>query len=619
MTDKTGIEIFDFHSHSLPEPIEQRITTDDKYVPFGNGEYYNLFPNYLLSLYNESPIHSAIINSKTTYILGDGLKYANGADLDFKVNSSDNIKEFTMKIVKDFLIFNAFAVEVVTNKIGQVLEYHHVPVHFVRMNNSKNLFWVNDNWALSTKSFIKYEGFSTTPKDFTSKIFYYDGYNPSSKNNVYSLPEYYGASLSIATDIAIRKFNLNNIKNHFSVSSIITFFTGGNGTDELKAEAARKIRKAVGEDGEKVIVDFQTLNGKPAEVQSLSSGDWANAYNAVSEKVSADIFIGHSITSPQLFGVKTEGQLGGATELEISYEIFKGTYVRVKRDDLESALNYLFSTNKNIKGSVVFADKPLFSASLSDVMKEKVLTIDEIRAEAGLPPLAEGKGTRLISETSQPTQFQLVEQPKEEVKKKSSRSLTDEDYEQIKDMGSSADDFEIIEEADDEQVFKFAMIDDVAKWVIDNDVRNLTLPELVDVLDKEAGLKVAEKRLQGILKQLNDSGLVKVDIEDGDRIKITPNKVGKVPDTDSVFIMYKYEKRPSVTGADLLSTSRGFCVRLIGNNRLYTRQDIQSMGKLFQYDVFKYAGGFYYNPDTDTTTAYCRHQWKAYQVKRKTK
>ena len=618
MTELQGIEAFNFHRQNLPEPYESVVNSDNKYVPFGNREYYNLYPQFLLDLYNDSPIHSAIINSKATYIIGDGLKYSNGSDVDFKVNSSDNIKEFVLKVTKDYLIFNAFAVEVIYNKLGQVIEYHHVPMHQVRMNTSKTMFWVNEDWT-STKNFIKYNVYSPNTKNFDSKIYYFDGYNPST-NKVYTLPEYNGSLKSIVTDIAIRSFNLNNIKNHFSVSSLITFFTGSNATEDTRKEIIKTIKKTYsGEEGEKIILDFQNPNGKSAEVKSLSSGDWADVYNAVSEKVASDIMIGHSVTNPMLFGVKTEGQLGGATELETSYEIFKATYVRVKRDELESALNNLFAINENIKGDIVFGDKPLFNAKLSDVMKEKVLTIDEIRAEAGLPALPEGKGSRLISETAQPTQLQLIQPSQEDVKKKSSRSLTDEDYEQVKDMGSSADEFEIIGEADSEQEFHFALVDDVSKWVIENDIRNLTLPELVDVLKNEAGLKVSENRLQNILNQLNESGVVKVEIEEGDKIQVTPNKVGKVPDTDSIFIMYKYEKRPSVSGADLLKTSRGFCVKLINNNRLYTREDIQSMGKLFGYDIYKYAGGFYYNPDTDETTPYCRHQWKAYQVKRKTK
>lgn len=614
MTGSTGIEALHFHKQTLPAPYESVVNSDDKYVTYG---YDNLYPKFLLDLYNDSPIHSAIVNSKATYIIGDGLKYKNGSDVDFKVNSSDNIKEFTLKVSKDYLIFNAFAVEVIYNKLGQVIEYHHVPMHYVRMNKSKNLFWVNEDWAISRK-FIKYDIYSPNSKDFNSKIFYFDGYNPST-NKVYTLPEYNGSLKSIVTDIAIRSFNLNNIKNHFSVSSIITFFNGSNTTEEMKQETIKVIKKTYsGEDGEKIILDFQNTNGKPAEVKSLSSGDWTDAYNAVAEKVASDIMIGHSVTNPMLFGVKTEGQLGGATELETSYEIFKATYVRVKRDELESALNSLFAANENIKSDVVFGDKPLFNAKLSDVMKEKVLTIDEIRAEAGLPALPEGKGSRLISETAQPTQLQLIQPSQEEVKKKSSRRLTDEDYEQVKDMGSSADDYEIIGEADTEQEFHFALIDDVSKWVIEHDIRNLTLPELVDVLKNEAGLKVTENRLQNILNQLNESGVVKVEIGEGERIKITPNKVGNIPDTDSIFVMYKYEKRPEVSGADLLKTSRGFCVKLINNNRLYTREDIQSMGKLFGYDIYKFAGGFYYNPDTDETTPYCRHRWKAYQVKRKT-
>jgi hypothetical protein len=81
--------------------------------------------------------------------------------------------------------------------------------------------------------------------------------------------------------------------------------------------------------------------------------------------------------------------------------------------------------------------------------------------------------------------------------------------------------------------------------------------------------------------------------------------------------MYKYEKRPDVPGNTLISTSRGFCVRVINNNKLYTRSDIQTMSSIFGYDVFQFAGGFYHNPETDETTPYCRHFWVEKKVKLK--
>jgi hypothetical protein len=47
------------------------------YVEFGAE---NDYPEYLLSLYNESPKHGAIVKGKTTYIYGKGFEVAGQAN-----------------------------------------------------------------------------------------------------------------------------------------------------------------------------------------------------------------------------------------------------------------------------------------------------------------------------------------------------------------------------------------------------------------------------------------------------------------------------------------------------------------------------------------------------------
>jgi hypothetical protein len=93
-----------------------------------------------------------------------------------------------------------------------------------------------------------------------------------------------------------------------------------------------------------------------------------------------------------------------------------------------------------------------------------------------------------------------------------------------------------------------------------------------------------------------------------------PPKVKKVyvkPQTigDKYMIMWKYNLRDGITGAKLIETSRDFCVNLIEANRFYTRQDINSLSNGFGLSVFRFAGGYYHNPETGETTPFCRHNW----------
>jgi len=91
-----------------------------------------------------------------------------------------------------------------------------------------------------------------------------------------------------------------------------------------------------------------------------------------------------------------------------------------------------------------------------------------------------------------------------------------------------------------------------------------------------------------------------------------PAKVGNA--FPKFMIRYSYEVRPN-EGAELLPTSRPFCVRMIKLDRFYSRQDIQKVSGILGYNVFERVGG-YWN-DGGVIKKHCRHFWKANIVVKK--
>jgi hypothetical protein len=658
-----NIVTLDFSNQNIPLPYESKNTSDNTYVTWGLN---NLYPNFLIDLYNQSSTHSAIVNQKTNYIIGNGLKDVNGNPVNFDVNAADDIKEFMSKVIKDYILFNSFAVEVLFNVFGQPIEYNHIPMHKIRMNKSKTKFWFCEDWATTRKT-ITYDRYSyVSNKGSESKIFYFDGYFPS-LNNVYATPEYAGTLKSVLTDISIKEFNLNNIRNHFSPSTIITFFNGNNVSKKAKDEIIDEINnKFKGESGKKFIVDFQHKDGKSAEINQLSANDWDKAYVEVSNKNTDDILIGHQVQNPSLFGIKTAGQLGSSQELEVSYEILKNNYIQVKRSELLVAMNQLFKGFDKVASALDIIDKPLFSSKITDALKEKIYTINELRELAGLPNLV--NGDRLLSEPSVP----VVEQPETTLEKDNvqvnenlknltgrqwqnlnriirkfekgeitleqakmflksslglndseinvllsiteepdSLDLTDEDYEQIKHMGTDGSKFEVIEEGG----FSFQEFDkesDIGDYIVKKNLTNTTIDKIVEGL-KEENIKATKSDVQKVLKKLSDGGVYKVKIND-DRVSITSPESTE-PQVERVTTMYRYVKRDGVSGGVLLPTSRAFCVKLIENNKLYTREEIQIMSSIFGYDVYKLGGGFWRNKDTGDISTHCRHTWQRVRVR----
>lgn len=683
MSEK-NIVTLEFGNQNIPLPSESRNSSSETFVQWGLN---NLYPNFLISLYSTSAIHSAIVNQKTNYIIGGGIRINDLEPETIMVNSSDNLNDFTKKIIIDYLLFNSFSVEVLFNVFNEPISYHHIPVHKVRTNKSKTKFFFSEDWFYRTRN-ITYTRYSPKKNaDTTSKIFYFDGYFPSI-NNVYPTPEYEASIKSIVTDAAISEFNLNNIRNQFSPSNIITFFNGSNVTEAVKRQITDEIdNKFRGESGKKYIIDFQHKDGKAAEIKQLSATDWDKAYIEVNNRNIDNIMIGHTVQNPSLFGIKTSGQLGSSTELQASYEMFKNNYISVKRNEITTALNQLFINFQLIQGDITFFDKPLFQTQIGDGLREKIYTIDELRNIDGSEPLPNNAGNRLIgepvvtsqiqqSETTQPEQLQtndsiknltgrqhqnvmrivrqygqgrltksqaslmlksgfgfndldveqflgIDEEPMTNTEiqqfldeKKNFKILTEEDYELVKDLGLYEDDFE--EVTGEEVLSKFDREGDLSQYIIEKDINGLSKLQIAEQISKDTNYNVGAKEVSDLLKNLTESGLIKYNDDNG-KIKITPNKVEVKPPSDSIMVMYKYDKRPDVPGNTLIATSRGFCIKIINNNKLYTRSDIQTMSSIFGYDVFQFAGGFYHNPDTDETTPYCRHFWVEKKVKLKKK
>jgi hypothetical protein len=101
---------------------------------------------------------------------------------------------------------------------------------------------------------------------------------------------------------------------------------------------------------------------------------------------------------------------------------------------------------------------------------------------------------------------------------------------------------------------------------------------------------------------------------------VIPDAVANInlPPTEvtEVLIKYTYEKKPGVAGPSVMDTTRPFCKKLVGMDKMYSRSDIEQITQRLGYSVFDRAGGFWMQPD-GTVSPSCRHYWKTNIVLRK--
>jgi len=379
--------------HKVPVMLENKA---GKYITYGA---LNEYPYYLLDNYRRSSKHNAIVNGKVNYIVGGGwqpgekmtveqqARYAKFFD---GLSEHDDLNDITEKLVLDLELFNGFAVAVTWNKMGTIAKMEHIPFEKIRVDKDERMFqvadWYDDAMVQLYPKIGDVEKIPAFDADnrIGKQLFYYRVYAAGVKS--YPLPEYMGGLAWIEADVQVANFHNNNLRNNFWGGYLINF-NNGIPTPEEQGDIERQIkRKFSGTDNAgRFVVTFNDDVSKAPTLEPLTPSDMDKQFEILNKAIQSEIFISHRVVNPMLFGVKTEGQLGGRQELVEAYELFKATYVNDRVRKVERMINYLGSFN-GVEGMELIPVEPI-TERLSEQALLQIMTPEELREKAGLPAL----------------------------------------------------------------------------------------------------------------------------------------------------------------------------------------------------------------------------------------
>lgn len=396
----------------------------------------NDFPNQLLRLYEEHEEHNAIVTAKANYLFGKSIKAVNEeqqaiVDSFFSyANRYEKWETVNEKIKVDCEAFNCFYLQVITDLTGKPKEYYHLQYSNVRTNKEKNKIWYSENWLDNEEQRSPYEIYDFSSKKPGVYFIRFEFYKPTQNKlaAVYATPQYIACVKSISTDIDISTFNNNYVANGFSAGTMITFYQEDPGEP-----AKRKLKDQIltthtaPEKAGSVVLAFAGKEGKAPDIAPLNVDDLDKKFEFTSKRCLDKIIRGHNVTNPELFGVKTEGQLGTRVSLKESHELMLNTYTKPRQKpvlafysdlifmstgqvvpleieqseaiglDLTNDQDLSVKERRDLKGYATDepTNKPQAQAvneainALSPLVANKVLesmSEDEIRALASLPP-----------------------------------------------------------------------------------------------------------------------------------------------------------------------------------------------------------------------------------------
>lgn len=389
----------------LEQQTAPKIVENDRvdWVEFGEGEYKNQYPQFLIELYNSSATHSAVVNATSEMIAGQEVVIEEDSDLTTNVElkqffaningKGGSVEELLKKTAFDLKLHGAYAWNIIWNvERTKIVQVHHIPVEKLRSGKPNAMgivdeYYLSNDWTqIRKKQYVPHRIPAFDSNDRTSpNAIYYNGLY-SAGMDIYHTPDYVASTNWILTDNLTSNFHLANIQNGFSPSFWINF-NNGVPTEEERFAIEQQITKkftGAGNAGKFVLTFSDDSNSKP-DLQPIQLSDADKQYTVLNELCIQNIMIGHRVTSPMLLGVKTDGQLGGRTEILEAYELYSNTVIQPFQDMLLKSLKMLCTTN-NLKANISIKDlSPLNSMFDADILAD-VLTEDEIREELGYAP-----------------------------------------------------------------------------------------------------------------------------------------------------------------------------------------------------------------------------------------
>lgn len=630
------------------------------YVEFGAK---NNYPNYLIELYGESPKHGAIVKGKVNYIFGKGFE-----GVEQKANSQGETWNQIMKrSILDDELQGGYYLQIIYNALGKIKDVFHIEFQKVRVSKDLQTFYVKNDWTASDFKEKAREYPAFNPNDPSGpQIFFVKQYNP--KSDVYPLPSYFQGLNYIESDIQVSRHILGNAKHNFVATKLINFNNGLPQEEEQEEVETDLKRKFANHDGDRVVIAFNPSKENAVDIvnlgeTSLTKEDFTNVNNLIMQ----EIFSCHQVTSPMLFGIKTEGQLGGRSEIRDAYQIFQNTYVNERQQEHEQTFTKLMNL-AGIEGEFKIVPVEPLSFEFSEAVMSANMTRDEIREKLGLQSSvvtdASGVTTQPVQANATLTNLSgrqhqnvmrivrqfgsgKINKAQAALMLKNGFGFTDADVDtflgidddpsteqafvsmqddlllnEFAACGDSVEDFEVIETHDAKNYEAFA----------DEEI-NVLKANVLDLISKdkrvtpEVMAKVLNKSVEQIDNALEALKLEGYLVQTGLEISIlNPNytpvvrqltmPLSKIPGGDKttkteVLLRYTYSGPED-------SKNRPFCARMLqlAKTKLWSRADIENISERLGYSVWDRRGGWFTEPNGNHRP-YCRHRWQVKIVTRK--
>jgi hypothetical protein len=318
----------------------------------------NRFPNNLFEMSQSSPSLSAIINGTVELIKGEHIEINPdihaAQDLyyyPFLNRNEETASEVVEQLVRDYMLYGTFAIQVIYNKLDKKAELVALPAEYIRMNEDREVIYFCKKWRKFTTNAVVYDKFDDSNiVDHKSQVFVYVN---SGNRQVYGISPQNAALEDIASEAFAAKYIRKSLQSGLSARYIMDLPNTANLTDEQKAEIEEGItEKFTGWTNAGSFALYFNNGDKEMKLTKVDLDNSNEIFKSIREAASQNIFIVNHAT-PNLFGLPTATTGFNDQEYAAAYELYnKMTLVPIK-----AAICKAFNKIFHINDAITFTNK----------------------------------------------------------------------------------------------------------------------------------------------------------------------------------------------------------------------------------------------------------------------
>lgn len=367
------------HTTRVPEAPRERPLNqlNDVFIPYGVNNDYG---SALASIARKSPVHRALITSKTRYITGsnflteiESLKKFLDAS-----NEKETFRDVHRKLIRDKLQSGNAYWQVIHDSSGNLLKSFHIDYTKCRLSASLKDIIIHPDWSryqTSRKEAVTIPIFPdfTVVDGLRVSMVHIKDYEPEFSH--YGIPSSIAGLDSAGIAYKTNKWNISRLDNDFKTSGVLIIDSDFSDQDAIDFQKDFDNEfTGEGKQGKVLMIQKNVGEGRESTnfipISNASEGDWINLHKQSSD----ELVIAHNWFR-SLSGLSEAGSLGSTQQIRNEYKIALNTVVNDEQTNLISVYNNIFEAFGIGDENLSIFNKPIIE--LTDIDINEILTLIE--------------------------------------------------------------------------------------------------------------------------------------------------------------------------------------------------------------------------------------------------